>query len=101
MKTITLPNSFLGEGEVKDFRFTRARYGKKSYVYKVVSDGGVWYEVIKRYATPIVVDFKKKIMSTDTIKERYPKAKDFGTKGWTYKSIKEALTKFRALENGA
>jgi hypothetical protein len=62
--------------------------------------GKIWYEVVKRHATPIVVDFEKKIMSTDTVKERYPKSKDFGTRGWTYKTIEEALEKFKELENG-
>ena len=100
MKIIPLESKFEGEGEVKGFSFSRLLEGKKTYLYEVEDkDNHPWYEVIRRYSTPIVIDFAKKIMSKDTERERYPKAKDFGFKGWNYPSLKEAVIKFNEIEN--
>jgi len=100
MKIIPLESDFKGEGEVKGFSFSRLLEGEKTYLYEVKdTDEHVWYEVIKRFSTPIVIDFKKKILSNDTMRERYPKAKDFGSKGWSLLSLREAVIKFNEIEN--
>ena len=100
MKTIKLPIKIAGEGEVKGFTFNRLMEGDGTYLYEVESIHDTkHYEVIKRHATPILIDFEKKILSTDTVRERYPKAKDWGTRGWTFLELKKACQKFRELEN--
>ena len=98
MTTIHIPNQFAGEGEVKGFFFSRVDKNKAAYLYKVKDEYcTVHYEVIKRRATPIIVDFEKKILSTEFQKERYPKAKDWGTLGWTFTDYEQAKEKLDSL----
>ena len=99
MTIIKLEKTFVGEGEVKGFSFDRLLDGEFMYLYKVVSEKKSWYEVIKRFATPIIIDFDKKIVDENTLRERYPKAKDFGSLAWSYKNLEEAIKKYNKLEN--
>lgn len=99
-KIIELPDSFVGTGEVKGFVFHKLHKGNAAYIYEVTDPDMVrsWYEVIKRVSTPIFEDFENRILSEDTERERYPKAKDGGRTSWTYVTLKEALAKFNELE---
>lgn len=78
-----LKKEFIGTGEVKGFHFRQVYMHDKFYVYEVTDeDDGIkrkYYELIKRYTRPEYF--------TGIIKEVYPKAKDFGYKGWTQPSL--------------
>ena len=106
MNVISLPNEFLGTGEVSGFTFKLVGLSNAGHLYEVVSeDSTPHYEVFKRRLVPICIDFNNRIYSDVDFKETYPKAKDFGIWAWTFKTLRDALDKFGELnirkeENG-
>ena len=95
--TELLPDFFSGTGEVKGFDFIKVSKYPNCYIYLItdMENGSQHYEVIKR----IVVnkfDFATNTAIPET-KETYPKAKDFGTKAWTYNNLKDCYPKVNEL----
>lgn len=79
-----LPLSFYGKGEVRGFFFTYLKSSPKGYLYSVMSEGCVWYEV-----------FRRKINQYGGVS--YPKAKSFGKWAWSTTSLDKALEYFFRL----
>ena len=79
-----LPLEFTGIGEVRGFFFTQVRCTDKGFIYSVMSDGEVWYEV-----------FKRKTNQFNGVS--YPKSKSFGKWAWWYSSVEKAQIKLDSL----
>lgn len=98
IKTTLLPKEFVGGGEVKGFVFTQVAFTQRAYLYEVRQGGSkVWFEVIRRKTTSLLIDFEKRIYSETEFKEVYPKAHMFGLDGWTYDNLKDATIKMNLL----
>jgi hypothetical protein len=92
-----IPKKFEGKGEVKGFRFKRVFEKDSAYLYKVTDGGSVWYEVFKRIASPVCIDFDKRIYSQTEMKESYPKSNQFGLYAWCCSSFDKALDRFNNI----
>lgn len=79
-----LPLEFTGTGEVRGFFFTQIRSADKGFIYSVMNNGQVYYEV-----------FKRKTNRFGGIS--YPKSKSFGLWAWSYMSLEKAQTKLGSL----
>lgn len=88
-----LNDTIEGTGEVKGFTFTKAYESDAGYVYKVDTGCSTHFEAIKRDVVPVCVDFEKRIFSDTEAKERYPKAKDFGKKAWSVRTLEEGINR--------
>ena len=97
MKTHKLETDFIGIGEVKGFHYRKVRETVTAYLYLVKDENSVWYEVFKKKATPICLDFSKRIYSETELKKVYPKSKDFGVWAWTFKTLVPAGEKLLDL----
>lgn len=97
MKTHKLETHFVGTGDVKGFDFWKEAETDMGYVYKVSSEGARHYETIKKKTVPVCISFEDRIYSETEFKEVYPKSKDFGVLGWTYKTVDQALSKLNSL----
>jgi hypothetical protein len=88
-----------GRGAVTGAFYHQVKAGNYSYIYEVTDpDELIWYETIVRRATPVFKDFETKEIDENTLKERYPKAEDFGKFGWCYRALKAAEVKFDEIE---
>jgi len=92
-ETIKLPTTFIGTGEVKDFKFTQVFENEKGYVYEVNTGSNIHYESFLKKERPICLDFEKRIYSETDKKEVYPKSNDFGATAWTTKKMSDAILK--------
>ena len=92
-----LQKEFDGRGEMKGYHFLQLHSSKTAYIYTVTDKHSIMYEVIKIRTTPKWKDFDNKILSETEFKEVYPKSKAFGTYGWTYKKIDDAIKKFSTI----
>ena len=102
MNILELPDIIVGTGEVDIFTFHKILSSDKALVFKVVATEFpevIHYETIKRRIVPICLDFENRIYSETDFKEIYPKAKDFGTFGWSFSSISDAMAKYYDLNN--
>ena len=94
--TELLEKKFEGKGEVKGFYFTQLLKGEKMYLYGISYNSSnkeanfSHYELILRRETAKCINFDKKIFSDTEFKEIYPKAKDFGTYGWSFTNLQKA-----------
>lgn len=79
-----LPLEFAGRGEVRGFFFTQIGRTDKGFIYSVMNNGQVWYEV-----------FRRKLNAFGGIS--YPKSKSFGKWAWSYMSLDKAKTKLDSL----
>jgi hypothetical protein len=93
-----LPKEFEGTGEVKGMTFTIMLESSIAYLYRVTnSEGFQHYEVIKKMAVPVCLDFSERKYSDTLFKEVYPKSNSFGTTGWTYRRFEMAKAKFMSI----
>ena len=92
MNTTLIPDTFTGEGEVKGFTFTRVSSTQELDIFEVLADGSTrpHYEVIVKKFSPVCVDFENRIYSETEFKQVYPKAKDFGVFGWSFRDLQTA-----------
>lgn len=92
MTTTKLPEYFQGTGEVKEFIFRRIKETDNSYIYEVTHPEALnpHYEVFRKKAVPICLDFVAKVYSETEFKEVYPKSNAFGVSAWCVTSIEEA-----------
>lgn len=97
MNLETLPLVFEGRGEVKGFTFMQVDKTDNAYLYKVHNEYTQHFEVIKRSASPVCIDFEKRIYSETEFKESYPKSNSFGLSGWTFSSLDLALQKLKEV----
>ena len=90
----TLPEEFIGSGEVRGFIFKRVFQSQVAYIYEVLCEKGTktYYEVFLRKMSPVCLNFEKREYSDREFKEIYPKAKDFGVWAWTTPDYKKALS---------
>ena len=56
-----LNNEVLGEGSVKNIKYSQQLKSEKAYLYKVSQEQSSWYEVFERKSTPICLDFDNRI----------------------------------------
>jgi hypothetical protein len=91
-----LPIEFVGIGEVKGFKFRLIHSHDTALMYEVESNC-ISYEVFLRKTTPVCIDFKARIYSTEDFKVRYPKSKNFGKWAWHFSHYDLALHKFNSL----
>ena len=89
-----LPNEFVGVGEVKGFLFKKINENDKYYIFKVTNEGCSYFEVIKKVVVSCFLDFHTKEIDPNNKKETYPKSNSFGTSGWNYSTLENALNKF-------
>lgn len=100
MNITTLPENFIGTGEVKGHIFDRVESGNRCYVYHVETpEGKTYYEVVMRTKTPVCIDFEKRIYSETDFKETYPKSRWWGTLAWTHLTIEAAMERFNRIES--
>jgi len=96
-----LPDSFIGTGECKNFKFAKIASIDNVYCYEVnTPEGSTHYEVFKVKTVPICIDFENRIYSTTDYKEIYPKSKSFGVGAYSLYSQKSALSKLQKLAYG-
>ena len=88
-----LGKEFIGMGEVRGFKFVRIESLQHAYLYEVLSDDKMYYEVFKRVNSPVCIDFGKRLYSDTDFKETYPKSSQFGVNAWTYKDLESAISK--------
>lgn len=93
-----LEKEFKGTGEVKGFIFTQLKETKYCYLYLKEKNGSKSYEVIRKNAVPIYIDFNLRIFSQLDLKEIYPKSRQFGKEGWEFLNMRKALKKLEDLE---
>jgi len=100
-KTYKIEKTFTGVGsEVRDFEFNQLKEKDGVYIYSVkVSDTSSHYEVFKVKTSPVCINFEKRLYSEEDVKERYPKAKDFGYSAFTLMNLPDAETKFKELSS--
>ena len=79
-----LPSEFVGTGEVRGFYFTQIKSTDKGYIYSVMNNGLVYYEV-----------FKRKTNQYNGVS--CPKSKSFGKWAWWYGSLEKAQIKLDSL----
>ena len=95
---IKLSECFIGSGEVAGMKFTKIASHNGSYCYQISSDNiRHHFEVIKPNITPLCVDFTKRIYSETEFKESYPKAREFGVRGWSFYTKESAIKKLMLL----
>lgn len=80
-----LKKQFTGRGEVKGFKFTQIRCTNRAFLYEVVIDDSIYYEVFK----------KTENKHFNCIS--YPSANYFGIWAWTYFSFDKAINKYNQL----
>lgn len=88
-KIANLPEEFVGKGEVKGFAFKRIHESDYAFVYQVIVDGRVHYEVFKKKA------------KTNSIRFCYPTSKAFGFWAWCPKSYEKAVEIFEMLNSNS
>lgn len=76
---------FKGKGEVNGKTFTQVRKSANGFIYRVESEGNMYYEV-----------FERRINSRFE-KVSYPRSKSFGMWAWTYPSLNTALKKLNQI----
>lgn len=82
---VELKTEFTGRGEVGGKTFRQIKASETAYLYEVMDESGVCYEV-----------FKKKVnRHYDCIS--YPSSKSFGVWAWTYNDYVKAVDKFKEL----
>lgn len=96
-KTIKLPKSFIGAGEVRGFLFTKKLENEKAYIYEVCNGKYVYFEVFLKKTKPICIDFENNIYSEIEFKERYPNSKDFGKWAFCIYKYDKAVSKFNQI----
>jgi hypothetical protein len=80
-----LEKEFTGRGQVKGFKFTQMDQTNKGFMYEVLADGQIHYEVFKR-----VLNTRYECIS-------YPTDKAFGLWAWTTRDKNKALNRFNNL----
>ncbi len=93
---IYLDDEFIGDRDVKGFRFKRLHTSKIAQIYKV-EDTSTNYDVFLRRFTPVLLDFELRIYSKNILKERYPTSNHFGKTAWHYMQLDQAINKFNEL----
>jgi len=94
----TLPLSFMGRGETKDFSFRQVEKSDHGYIYEVSSSKKPHYEVFSKQVLPKCIDFAKHIYSDTESKENYPKKNAFGKTAWTCMSLDRARARLTVID---
>ena len=84
-----LKSYFVGIGQVKGYIFNQLSITDKAYLYEVVENNVIHYEVFKR------------VENTRFNCVSYPSDKAFGLWAWTFMSLEKANKKFDELNNVA
>lgn len=106
-----LPNEFKGRGDVKNYYYSKVyqrklNNGKYAYIYSqtdisIAEPYICGYEVVIPQVRPKVeiscenshISYKK----TDILKEQYPSSEQWGTNGFTFGTMNEAMKKISSL----
>ena len=58
---IELEKEFIGTGEVAGFKFKQVDKSEYGYIYQVSDESKTHFEVFKKHASPVCIDFEKRI----------------------------------------
>jgi hypothetical protein len=95
--TKDLEKYFTGIGEVSGFKFRQIRSTSAGFIYEVINDNKIYYEVFKKVLVAVCLNFEKRVYSEKDYKIIYPKAKDFGLWAWTYNDALDAYDKLESI----
>lgn len=94
-----LPDEFFGRGSTKKFEFTKIVDSDEAAIFKVHTGETVHYEVFKKQAQPICLDFAAHVYSETQYKYMYPKDNAFGKWAWTAGSPGRAAEIYKNIVN--
>lgn len=99
--THLLEEQFEGGGEVSGNTFTKVHEEEAFYIYEVSSPDvkKPHYELIRRIANAVCIDFANRVYSETEFRESYPKSKQFGVNAWTCGSLDRAMDKINLVRN--